>query len=90
MFLSETLPTFEGKEICHQGNLVQKFLKNVITTKSHHREDSMVGRKITSSCITFGSPVANRYAQSNSITSEQAKSDNDVTSVLTACSSQKN
>jgi hypothetical protein len=46
----------------------------VITTISHHKEDSMVGCKIMSKCIVFGSPVENRYAQSNNITSEQEKS----------------
>jgi hypothetical protein len=63
-------------------------LGNVITTKRHHKEDSMVGCKIMSRYIAFGSPVANCYAQSNSITSEQEKHDNDVNSSLTASSSQ--
>jgi hypothetical protein len=63
-------------------------LENVITTKSHHKEDVMVRCKITSRCIAFGSPVANRYAQSNNITSEQENSDNDVNSALIASSSQ--
>jgi hypothetical protein len=49
----------------------------------------MLVAKITSRCMAFGSPVANSYAQSNNITSEQEKSDNDVNSVLTACSSSK-
>jgi hypothetical protein len=48
------------------------------------------GYKITSRCIAFGSLAVSRYAQSNNITSEQEKkSDNDVNSVLTVCSSQK-
>jgi hypothetical protein len=42
----------------------------------------MVGCKIMSRCIAFGSLVVNRYAQSNSITSEQEKSNNDVNSPL--------
>jgi hypothetical protein len=46
-------------------------LRNVITTKGHRKEDLMVGWKITSRCIAFGSPVASSYAQSNNITSEQ-------------------
>jgi hypothetical protein len=36
----------------------------------------------------FEISIANSYAQSNNITSEQEKSDNDVNSVLTVCSSQ--
>jgi hypothetical protein len=63
-------------------------LGSVITTKSHRKEDSMVGYKITSRCIAFGILVANRYAQSSSITSEHEKSDNDVNSDLTTSSSQ--
>jgi hypothetical protein len=38
--------------------------------------------------IVFGSPIVNGYAQSNNITSEQEKSDNDVNSVLTVSNSQ--
>jgi hypothetical protein len=41
-----------------------------------------------SRCIVLRSPVVNHYTQSNSITSEQGKSDNDVNSALTMSSSQ--
>jgi hypothetical protein len=54
-------------------------LRNVTTTKSYHKEDSMVGWKIMSKRIAFGSPIANHYAQSNSITSEQ---ENSVTTLI--------
>jgi hypothetical protein len=46
-------------------------LGNVITTKGHHKEDSMIGCKITSRCIVFRSPIVSSYAQSNNITYEQ-------------------
>jgi hypothetical protein len=48
----------------------------------------MVGCKITSRCIAFGSPVVNHYAQSNSITSEHEESDNDADSVKIVSRSQ--
>jgi hypothetical protein len=60
-------------------------LRHVIPSRDHHVEDSMV---VTSRCIAFGSPVASRYAHSNSITSEQEKSSNDINLVLISCSSQ--
>jgi hypothetical protein len=61
-FLSEKLLIFEGKRISAIKVIWFKILlKNVITTKSYRKEDSMVGCKITSRCIAFGSPVANRY-----------------------------
>jgi hypothetical protein len=43
-------------------------LENVITTKSLHKEDSIVGCKIITRCIASRSPGANHYAQSSSIT----------------------
>jgi hypothetical protein len=61
-FLSEKLLTFEGKRISAIKVIWFKILlRNVITTKSYRKEDSMVGCKITSRCIAFGSPVANHY-----------------------------
>jgi hypothetical protein len=70
--LSEKLSTFEGKRIPAIKVIWLKILLiNVITTKSHRKEDSMVGCKITSRHIAFGNPVANHYAESSSITSEQ-------------------
>jgi hypothetical protein len=46
------------------------------------------GYEITSRSIAFGSSVANSYAQSSNITSEQGTPNNDVNSDLTASSSQ--
>jgi hypothetical protein len=70
--LSENLSTFEGKRISAIKVIWLKILlRNVITTKSHRKEDSMVGWKITSRRIAFGSPVVNHYAEFSSITSEQ-------------------
>jgi hypothetical protein len=82
--LSEKLSTIKGKKSVIKAIWFKFLLGNVITTKSHHREDSMVGCKIMSRCIVFGSPIANLYAQSSSITSEHEKSDNDINSDLTA------
>jgi hypothetical protein len=78
----------KGGEIRQKDNLVQIVLRSVTTTRNHQKEDSMVGCKITRS-IAFGSLVANSYAQFNSITSEPEKSNNNVTSALTTCNSQK-
>jgi hypothetical protein len=73
-FLSEKLTTFEGKRISAlEAIWFKKLLRNVITTKSHRKEDSMIGCKIMSRCIAFRIPIANSYAQSCSITSEQEK-----------------
>jgi hypothetical protein len=73
-FLSEKLSTIEGRRISAiHATWFKILLRIVITTKSHRKEDSMVGCKITSRCIAFGIPVANSYAQSSSITSEQEK-----------------
>jgi hypothetical protein len=72
MFLSEKLSTFEGKQISAIKAIWLKILlRNVIITKSHRKEDSMVGYKITSRRMAFGKPVVNHYAESCSITSEQ-------------------
>jgi hypothetical protein len=86
--LSEKLSTFKGKKSAIKAICFKILLKNIITTRNHHKEDSMVGCKITSRCIAFGSPIENRYAQSVNITSEQETFDNDATSVLTTSSSQ--
>jgi hypothetical protein len=73
-FLSEKLSTFEGKRISAIKAIWFKILlRNVITTKSHRKENSMVSCKIMSRCIAFGIPVANSYAQSSNITFEQEK-----------------
>jgi hypothetical protein len=80
---------FKGRRNPSKWQFGSKFsLKNVILTKSHRKEDLMVGCKIISRCIVFGSPVANSYAQSNNITSEQGTPNNDVNSALVASSSQ--
>jgi hypothetical protein len=63
-------------------------LGGVITTKGHYKEDLMVVKRFMSRWIAFGSPIVSCYAQSNNITSEQEKSDNDINSVLTVSSSQ--
>jgi hypothetical protein len=65
-------------------NLARK--RNPIKEPSHSGWKG--GYEIMSRCITFGSPVASRYAQSNSITSEQENFCYHVNSVLTASSSQ--
>jgi hypothetical protein len=71
-FLSEKLSTFEGKRISAIKAISFKILhRNVTTTKSHRKEDSMVGCKITSRRIDFRNPIANHYAESSSIASEQ-------------------
>jgi hypothetical protein len=75
------------KEIRKEATWFKIMFGSVVPSRSHHKEDSMVGCKIMRRCIAFGSPIVNLYAQSISITSEQEKSDNDVTSVLTASSS---
>jgi hypothetical protein len=73
-FLSKKLSTFEEKRISALKAIwFKNLLRNVITTKSHRKEGSMVGCKITSRCIVVGIPAANSYAQFNSITSEQEK-----------------
>jgi hypothetical protein len=79
----------KGGEIHQNGNLVEILARK----RNHNKEPSQRGfdggYEIMSRCIAFGRPIANRYAQSNSITSEQKKSNNNINSVLTACSSQK-
>jgi hypothetical protein len=55
-------------------NLAQK--RNRIKEPSQKGFDD--GYEIMSRSITFGSPVANSYAQSSNITSEQGTPNNDV------------
>jgi hypothetical protein len=54
-----------------------KLVQNHSQKRNHIKEPSQRrfdgGYGITSRCIAFGSPVANSYAQSSSITSEQEK-----------------
>jgi hypothetical protein len=52
-FLSEKLSTFNEKISTIMAIWFKKFLGNLITTKSHHKEDSMVGCKITSMFTDF-------------------------------------
>jgi hypothetical protein len=73
------------EEIRKEAIWFKILLGQVILSRNNHIEDSMV---VTSRCIAFGSPVASRYAHSNSITSEQEKSSNDINLVLISCSSQ--
>jgi hypothetical protein len=79
----------KGGEIRQKGNMDQ----NLARKRNHTKEPSQGGfdggYEITSRYITFGSPIVTRYGQSNNITSEQEKSNNDVNSVLTVRSSQK-
>jgi hypothetical protein len=73
-FWSEKLSTFEGRRISAiKATWFKILFRNIITTKSHRKEDSMVGYKITIRCIAFGSPVANSYPQSSNINYEQEK-----------------
>jgi hypothetical protein len=71
-FEQEALNIRRKKESVIKAIWFKILLRNVITTKRHHKEDSMVGCKIMSRCIAFRSLVANCYAQSINITSEQA------------------
>jgi hypothetical protein len=79
----------KGGEIRQNGNLVQILARKCNPIKEPSQRGFDGGYEITSRCIEFESPVASRYAQSNSITSEQKKSDNEIHLVLTTCSSQK-
>jgi hypothetical protein len=65
-------------------NLAQK--RNRIKEPSQKGFDD--GYEITSRSIAFGSSIANSYAHSSNITSEQGTPNNDVNSDLTASSSQ--
>jgi hypothetical protein len=60
----------KGGKICQKGILVQ----NLALKHNHNKKPSQRGfdggYETTSRCIGFGGPVANCYAQSNSITSE--------------------
>jgi hypothetical protein len=60
----------EGGEIRQNSNLVQDPARkhNPVREPSHRAFDG--GYKIMSRCLTFGSPVASRYAQFNSISYE--------------------
>jgi hypothetical protein len=69
-FELEALNICRKEEPAIKATWLKILLKNVITTKSHHKEDSMVGCKVMSRCIAFGNPVASCHAQSNNITSE--------------------
>jgi hypothetical protein len=87
--VDDSYPGFKWRKNLTKCDLVQNLAQksNPIQEPSQRGFDG--GYEIMNSCISFGSPVASSYAQSNSITSEQEKSDNDITSALTACSSQK-
>jgi hypothetical protein len=61
-FLSEKLLTFEEKKSAIKAIWFKILLGSIITTRSHLKEDSIVGCKIMSRCIDFGSPVVNCYA----------------------------
>jgi hypothetical protein len=78
----------KGKEFRQKHNLVQNLARKRNLNKELSQRGFDGSYKIMSRCIAFGSPIVNSYAQSNISTSEQEKSDNDVHSVLTACSSQ--
>jgi hypothetical protein len=66
--------------------------KNLARKRNRIKEPSQKGfdddYEIMSRSIAFGSPVANSYAQSSNITSEQGTPNNDVNSDLTTSSSQ--
>jgi hypothetical protein len=87
--VDDSHPGFKGRRNPTKCDLIQNLARksNSIQEPSQRRFDG--GYEITSRCIVFGSPVASSYTQSSSITPEQEKSNNDVTSALTACNSQK-
>jgi hypothetical protein len=60
----------KGKEIRQNDNLVQALARKRNPDKEPSQKGFDDGYKITSRCIAFGSPVANSYAQSSNITSE--------------------
>jgi hypothetical protein len=78
----------EGGEIRQNSNFVQNLARKRNPIKEPSQRGFGGAYEIMSRCITFEIPVANSYAQSNDITSEQKKSDKDVNSVLTSSSSQ--
>jgi hypothetical protein len=80
---------FKGRRNPQKDNLVQNFARKRNPKKETSQRGFDSGYEIMSRCIAFGSPIVSRYTQSNNISSEQEKSDIDVNSALTACSSQK-
>jgi hypothetical protein len=66
--------------------LVQNLVRKHNLNKEPLQKGFDDGYEITSRCIACGSPVANSYAQSSNITSEQGTPNNDVNSVLTTSS----
>jgi hypothetical protein len=77
----------KGGEILQNNNLVQILARKRNPNKEPSKKEFDGGYGITCKCIAFGILVASCYAQSNNISSKQAKSDNNVTSVLTMSSS---
>jgi hypothetical protein len=67
---------FEGEEICQEVNLAQGLAQkhNPLKEPSHRGLDG--GYEITSRCISFKSPVARSYTQSNNSTSKQSENSN--------------
>jgi hypothetical protein len=78
----------KGGEICQNSNLVQNLAREHNPIKELSQRGFDGGYEIMSRCKASGSPVANRYAQSNNITSEQENSNNDVHSALTVSNNQ--
>jgi hypothetical protein len=63
-------------------------LGNVIASRNHHKKDLMMVIRLRVGASLLESPIANSYAQSNNITSEQGTPNNNVNSDLTASSNQ--
>jgi hypothetical protein len=61
----------KGGEIHQNGHLVQNLARKRNPDKESSQKGFDDGYEITSRFIAFGSPVANSYAQSSNITSEQ-------------------
>jgi hypothetical protein len=79
---------FKGRTNHQKGNLVQILARKCNPIKEPSQRIFYGGYETMTRCIAFGNPVASRYAQSNNITSEQQKSDNEVHSALTVSNSQ--
>jgi hypothetical protein len=78
----------KGGENRQNDNLVQKSCSETQSHKEPSQKGFDDGYEIMSRSIAFGSPVANIYAQSSNITSEQVTpKKNNVNSDLTASSS---